>query len=155
MNFKTTIVLIIVLIGLGVAVYFTRESAPSEKPTKTETDRKILDVTPADVTKVSITSADGSQTVLEKSGTAWKLAAPVSAGAETFEVDSTVRAITDMKAHARVDEPSEAMGLSKPQYKVELTTSDGKTHKIDIGAKGAVGDNLYVSVDGSKSADVV
>lgn len=155
MNFRTTLLLLVVVIALGAFVFYTREEAKTAKPETVEADRKLIDATPTDVKRVAIINADGFRTVIEKDGTNWRLSAPVAAPAETFEVDTLLRVLTDLRSHATVEKPTEGMGLAKPQFKVELGLTNGKTHVIAVGSKGAVGDNLYVALDGSKSADVV
>src|SRR5579862_6204495 len=101
MNFKTTIVLIILLAVAGIYLFFTRATGTPGTATKTES--KLLPVDSADVTKVAIRPADGKPTVLEKSGTEWRLVEPVSAPADTFQVDDLLRELTGLKSRGPVD----------------------------------------------------
>src|SRR3954463_15083552 len=99
MNFKTTIVLVILLLVGGAVVLFTqsREKTAGEK--SVESQQKILaDVQPTNVNKLVITPADGAKISLAKTGATWRLVEPVSAPAESFEVDGLVRAITSIES---------------------------------------------------------
>jgi hypothetical protein len=159
MNFKTTLILLVVLAGLGAFIFFTG-SKPETAKTDTEVsanERRLFDAKPEDITKISVVASDGKRTVLEKSGATWKLTEPVSAAAEAFEVDALARALAELKSHGRVTDSSAASGtgLAAPQYKVEFTTKDDKTTSLSVGDKSAVGDNLYVSTGGSSQAEVV
>ncbi len=161
MNFKTTFLLLIVLAGLGVYIYFSKTGSSSDQAKSddqsTTNERAVFDVKPEDLVKITITPSDGKPTVLQKTLAQWKLIQPVSANADAFAVDTLARALTGLKSHGTVAESSanaSAIGLASPHYQVEFATKD-KTYKISVGEKLAVGDNLYVSIDGSKNADVV
>jgi hypothetical protein len=160
MNFKTTLILAVVLLGLGAYIFFTRDHGGEKtKPDEVTdaTERKLFEVKPEDVTKITVTPADGKRMVLVK-GTdgKWQILEPVSAPAEAFEVDSLARSLAELKSHGRVSSgDTAATGLSSPKYKVEFVTSDNKSHALAVGSKSAVGDNLYVAVADAKQPDVV
>ena len=154
MNFKTTFVLIGLLVVAGLVVLFTRERKEKPGERAEATQQKVLDVKSEDVTKIVVTPASGTKNVFEKTDGKWRLAEPVSAAAEAFEVDSLVRALTDLEATSTASS-STATGLDKPQYVVDLTTSDGKTRTVNVGAETAVGDSLYVALKGDEKVHVV
>jgi len=160
MNFKTTLILLAVLLGLGAFIFFSKSSSEGEKKTETEAtanERKLFDVQSTDVTKIAVTPADGKRMVLERSGGTWKLTEPVQAAAETFEVDSLARALAELKSHAKVKASSQdaaATGLANPRYKIEFTAKE-KNYSLSVGDKSAVGDNLYVTTTDARNADVV
>ena len=144
MNFKTTFVLIGLLVVAGLVVLLTREGESDKADGAEATQQKVLDLQPEEVTKIVVTPADGAKTVFEKRDAKWRLVEPVSAAAETWQVDSLLRAVTDLESTSTASNTS-ATGLDKPQYVVELTTSDGRTRTINVGAKTAVGDSLYLA----------
>src|SRR4051812_27787629 len=99
MNFKTTIVLVVLLVVAGIALLFTRDKGGGADDEKTvQSQQKVVDVQASDVTKLAVTSNAAKKLTLEKSGSQWRLSEPVSAAAETFEVDSLVRAITELQS---------------------------------------------------------
>src|SRR5688572_19438630 len=150
MNFKTTLVLLVLLVVAFGALYFTREKGGEGGAAKLDEDKKqkLFDVAAADVNKLVVAAGDGKRMSLEKSGTKWRMTEPVAAPAESFEVDSLVRAIAELESRGKVSSESassEATGLAKPRYVVDLSTSAGKTYTLNVGQKPAVGDIVYVS----------
>src|SRR5687768_8009804 len=144
MNFKTTIVLVALLAVAGLVALLSRDKGGDDAQQTIQSQQKVLDVEPGDVTKLTITSADNKKLVLERSGTAWRLSEPVAAAAESFEVDSLLRSITGLESTSIITDAT-ATGLDKPRYTVDLTTADGKTQTLLVGDKTAVGDSLYVA----------
>src|SRR5688572_2240569 len=129
MNFKTTVVLIVLLAIVGIYVFVSRDSGTKTEITEGE-QKKLIDVTLADIHKLTITPADGKKTVLEKVGTGWRLLEPVNAAAETFEVDSLLRDIADVQSRGQLQvtpDKASATGLDRPRFKVEVATPS-KTH---------------------------
>jgi hypothetical protein len=77
----------------------------------------------------------------------------VNAPADAFKVDDLVRELTDLRSTGRADAANK--GLEQPQYVIEVTDKDGKTTRINVGSRSAVGDILYVKLDGQDQADLV
>ena len=151
MNFKTTIVLIVLLAIAAGWLLLTREHTSDS--TASPASASLISLTPADVTKVVVSSAEGAGFTLEKSGADWRLTAPVLAPAESFEVDSLIRAFTDAKPTGSVD-ASSSSGLNPPRQTVELDTA-GKNLKLNVGDRSTVGDSLYVQVEGDAKVQLV
>lgn len=155
MNFKTTILLIVILAGIGGYLYFTRTPETTES-SKTQETKKLIDVKPEDVQKVSIVPGSGKTVVFERSGTDWKLTEPMQAPAETFEVDDLVRDLVGIQSNGQVDADKKAsLGLDHPSYTVEITSKAGKTFKYAVGDKPQIGDTLAILLDGQSKPDVI
>ena len=157
MNFKTTIALIVLLAAAGAALFFTRDKSADTAKVSTDAAGKLLDIDSKDVTSVVITPSDGSQMTLKKTGADWQVTEPVTAPADTYEVESLVRAFTDAATRGEIDPGganAAATGLAAPRYHVTLATGT-KSVKFAVGEKSAVGDNLYVQLDGKSMADLI
>ena len=118
MNFKTTLILAVVLLGLGAYIFFTKDKGGGEKTEVADTsERKLFTVKPEDITKITVTPADGKRMVLQKPADGkWRLAEPVAAQAEAFEVDNLARTLAELRAHGRMTESSDnATGLASPR----------------------------------------
>jgi hypothetical protein len=156
MNFKTTAILLVLLLAVGGYLFFTRES---ENGPKQQEEHKLVDIARAsDVEKVVINSADGKRTVLQKQGKDWRLTEPVSALADDNDVNTMVENLVSMKSNNQLDPkdaPGSKTGLDKPQYTVELTASGGKASKVQFGDKLAVGNSVYARVEGKSPVEVV
>jgi hypothetical protein len=161
MNFKTTIVLLILLAGAGIAVYFTSQSKPADQTaqtTTTTTGKKILNIEPGDVEQLTIAPADAKQIVLKRDGLGWHMLEPVNAPADMNSPSEILSDLAAMTSTGRVSESgadAAATGLSPPQFKLEIQTKGGRTTKLDIGSRTGTGDQLYVRLDGQDQDDLV
>ncbi|HSV15954.1 MAG TPA: DUF4340 domain-containing protein, partial [Tepidisphaeraceae bacterium] len=157
MNFKTTIVLIVLLVAAGVALYFTREPAAKTDTSGSTEGAKLVDIDAKDVNKIVVTPSDGPGYTLEKNGADWQITDPVKAPAETWQVDALVRAVTDAHTRGEVDAGganASATGLATPKYQVQLITTS-KTVNLAVGDTSAVGGNLYVKLGDKSQADMI
>src|SRR6266480_406171 len=148
MNFKTTVLLIILLAMLAGALYFVKREKASEPETPKE--KKLVDIDMKDVLGVTVVSSDGKRLSLAPDGMNWKLTEPIKAAAETFVAEGLVRELTDMKSRGVVDasgQDAKAMGLDSPRFTVEIRGKDNKTAKLKVGERSAVGGNVYVLVN--------
>jgi hypothetical protein len=154
MNFRTTVILIVLLVIAGVWLFIDRTSTkpltPSpENGVQADTGKKILDISETTVTKVEITPASGTKIVLTKKDSKWRLTEPVDAPADQFAVDDLVRSLTDMRSKGAVD--TATAGAAK--YTVTLEAA-GKTSKFALSDKSLVGDTVYVTLDGASQSQV-
>jgi hypothetical protein len=157
MNYRTTLILLCVLIVVGVALLFVNRGEKAPKDTTTPGEAKLIDVESKDITKVIVTPADGKRLVLEKKGVEWRLVEPIAAPADLWAVDSLVRGLAELRSRGQValtGENASTINLNPPQYQVEMEAGT-KTVTLKIGSRSAVGDNLYVQLEGRSKADVV
>jgi hypothetical protein len=157
MNFKTTIVLLVLLAGVGIYFGVNRLGNDKKAGTSTTDSSKLVNIDTNDVTKLALTQPDGSRIVLDKSGAQnWKLAEPMSAPAESFEAGELVRQITSLQSRGQLPADQVAsVGLDHPSYTVELTGKDGKVSKLSFGSKPKIGDTFYVLVGDRTKPDVI
>jgi hypothetical protein len=158
MNFKTTVVLIIVLAVAAGVMFFTREKSGEAPKTAEQKQRIFAELKPEDVTKIVVTPSEGPRTVLEKTTAVWRMIEPVNAGAEAFEVDGLVRQVVELQSLGKVQTSGAdagATGLTSPHYTIEMTDKAGKSYRLLVGEKSPVGDSLYVSTAGPGEAQVV
>lgn len=153
---RSTLLLLVVLAGLGGYIYYTG-TGPVEE---TEEQPKMfagLDSTLIDDLKVK--SASGDVTSLKKQDGTWKLTAPIATAAAENDATGVANALSDVRI-ARVVEENPAdlatYGLDKPRIEVDFKTSDGKkSGRLVIGAKTATGGNLYAQQDGQKKVVLI
>src|SRR5450432_2037194 len=150
MNFKTTIFLLALLLIAGVVLFVSQQKSEQTAP---PTETHLLNISAGDVTQISLTGDDGQHIMLEKSGGKWNLTEPVKGPAEDMAVSSVIETIAGLESRGQVDLAS--AGVSQPHFKIELSTKDNKSIKLDVGDRSGAGDNLYVRVNGNDKADVV
>ena len=156
MNFKTTLLLLVAIVVVGIALIGSRLANRSSSDTPVE-EKTLFDLKMADVGKVVVTPASGQKLALEKSGANWRIVEPINAPADTFAVETLVRGIVDAKSRGKsavTTENAAAIGLDKPSYEVEAI-GGGKTVKFAVGSRSVVGDNLYIRIAGDNEATLI
>ena len=157
MNIKTTILLLVLLVGVGGYVIFSRETDKDQTKPVVHT---LVDVKSSDVTRFTIDGSDGKKIAAQKSTdasgqTVWKLTLPVAAMADTYKINSLLDSVTTVNSSAEVAAASSTQtGLDKPSYTVHLFNGSQDT-KVLIGDHLTVSDGVYVRVGDHDSVDVV
>src|SRR5687767_4314447 len=112
MNFKTTLVLLVLLLGVGATILFTRESGePEDKPK--EEPKKLLALTGSDVQAIAITPAGEKKILLRRDGLGWNIAEPFVAEADPVAVNTLLGDLTRLESQ-RSTAVSEGTGLQQP-----------------------------------------
>lgn len=141
MRFRNTLLLLVVLIGLGAYVYYV-ERPEAEKEAKKE---KLLDFQPDEVTEIVLTSPDREVTLVKVDGN-WKITKPIEAEAD----DVTVKGIVSMLSTAEVKKGLEgevkdlgAYGLEKPNTVVAMKAGAKALPPVKIGEAAPIGGSAY------------
>lgn len=142
---KSTIALLVVLVGLGSYIYFVtwKKTDSSSLPSK---DKVFAGVEPAQLEELTVTSTGGEVTALKKSADKWQIVKPIETAAAESDVAVVTSAIGQMEINRVVDEkPADlkGYGLEPPRLAVEFKASGGKTGKVFIGDKTQTAGNLY------------
>jgi hypothetical protein len=157
MNFKTTIVLIVILAIVGVAVYLS--SGESSAPKEETKQAKLLDVSATDIHTIRIIPTTGPTIALERgAGTQWRMTEPNKGPADEFAAQGVADALAGLQSRAEIDPKgadAAATGLEHPAFKIVAGTKDNKTIKLDVGNHSGAGDGLYVRKEGDVKAQIV
>jgi hypothetical protein len=158
-NFRTTLILIVLLAAVGAVVLFTRDrAAKTEETTEAPRQAKVLGIDSAKVAKLLITPGNDKPIVLERSGADWRISEPVNAPADPAAAATLVDALANLQSLGDVETSaaaSSATGLDHPRFKAQLTTTDGKSSTLLVGEPQATGRGLYVQREGDKAAQIV
>jgi hypothetical protein len=150
MNFKTTIVLIILLAIVGGVLWWTgRGPNPPEQTNQqpsVDQGTRLIDVQANSINALNVTNATGEKTALKKTGDSWRLTEPVAAPAVDWSTQDLVRSVAEVRSQGRPASAPDS-GLDKPRYRIEISTDDGKTIDIAIGNRAGP-DLMYAQVDG-------
>jgi uncharacterized protein DUF4340 len=149
---KSTLALLVVLIGLGGYIYFVLAKKPDSTVTKQEKLFPALEASKIDDLKVK--SESGDVTSLKKDGGAWKIVAPIQVPAADSDATSVANALGDIEVVRVVEEnPTDLkpFGLDAPQIDVEYKSAEAKTagHLL-VGAKATAGGNFYAKREDQK-----
>lgn len=166
MNFRTTAILAVVLVGVGVFVFVaTRNNTDDSTAAPGSTDsttadskgRKLFDIAADKLDHLTIHPASGPDIQMTKSGFQWKLVQPIDWPADSSTAGEIVSAIIDLRSRGGIElNPSNlaSAGLDHPRFVIDAA-GDGKSLHLEIGNRAALGNDLYVKAGDSKQADLV
>lgn len=141
---KSTIALVVILLGLVGYIYFVESKRPAAG---TDTKPKAFEVTADDIEELQIKTADGQTTHLQKTGDTWAIVEPEKTDADTSELASVTSGLASLEVQRVVDEsPAELApyGLNPPKVDVGFRVKGQKDfRRIFIGEKTPTGGDLY------------
>ncbi len=140
-----TLLMAVVLAGLGAYVYFVE--LPAERTqTLTETQaKKILPFEARDITGLTLRSEAGEIVLAPGENRTWKIAAPLQTDADSREVDSLLRALVLGNVSRVVEEQATALapfGLENPSI-VLTVTAGSHQETLSLGDSGPLSSTLY------------
>ncbi|MGH7251425.1 MAG: DUF4340 domain-containing protein [Nitrospiraceae bacterium] len=140
-----TIVLAVLLAGLGAYVYFVELPAERAQTLIEAETQKILPFEERDVTGLTLRSEAGEVVLASGDNRTWKIAAPLPTEADSREVESLLRALALGTVTRVVEEQATALapfGLEKPS--VVLTVAAGpRRETLSLGDSGPISSTLY------------
>lgn len=181
MNFKTTIVLLVLLVLVGLVwLLFPHLTCQPQPPsptvkTETETEKDVLEpkVSSDSITKVVVERPGKPRLVFTRAAKSeagaappgpqmenWQAVEPLAAPVQTYQVDTVVSTFTGLRSRKQFeagakDAPSDADArLSPPAATVTLSDKDGKEYKFEVGGKAAMSTDTYVRVVGQKTIQI-
>ena len=142
MRFRSTLVLVLLLLGLGAYVYWVEyPKAQQEEKKKT-----LFEFKPDDATEVSLVYPDREIT-LKKSGEDWRLTKPMDVAADAVTVKNLVNAIAECEVKKELTDASADLapyGLDKPFVSVTVKLKDKELPAILVGKNTPVGFSTYL-----------
>jgi hypothetical protein len=165
MNYKTTVVLLVLVICAAVYFIGFDRSNPNNGSTATVTAAEgtplfeAKDLSTEAVNKV-VVERHGKTVTLEKSGTEWNQTAPVRFPINDWSARQVVDGLASLRASQTLtpddkNRPAlEKLGLAPPEAVVSLMTSGGKTFTVKLG-RTAPGGRAYAMVGDDPNVYVV
>lgn len=155
----STLLLVVVLAGLGAYIYFVDSKRPADAPgAEGQAPReKFFKIETDKISEIRVTS-QGESTLLRKEKDGWKLVEPVTADADPPEAIGMATNITGVESVGVVDEnPSDLaqFGLDKPAIKVEFKGDGGASGSFSIGNKNPMQTEMYALKGGDKKVYLV
>ena len=149
---KSTIALLVVLIGLVAYIYFVDSTKPaSDAP---ETKAKAFTVDADQIEEIHIKPASGEAARVEKTNGTWQLVEPEKAEADQGQVSNAASSLATLEVNRVVDEnPGDLAqyGLNPPKSDIEFRVKGQKdTHHLLLGEKTATGGDIYAKTPDQK-----
>lgn len=157
---KPTLILLLIAIALGVAVYyFDYKKSLNAKPE--ETEKLAFTLQPSDITSLTL-SWPAKPAVpaihFEQHGGNWQILEPVQTGGD----QASLQSISNSISNARVSqtEPGtpdrlKAYGLETPAVSVDFKLQNGSKHTILLGNRDFTSIYAYAIIDGAKSVSLL
>lgn len=151
----STLVLIVVLGGLGAYIYFVLNKQPDSGSSAASKNEKVFANVQADkIEEVKVTSSAGDATTVKKENGGWQIVAPAAAKADDNEVNGITSALSSVEVQRVIDENPASLndyGLSNPRIEVDFKAAGDKDYKkLLIGEKTPTGGNLFAMRGGEK-----
>jgi len=153
---RSTLALIIVLVGLGAYIYFVTWKRPENADTPKKD--KVFNVASDKIDEITITPASGDGTTAKKENGNWKLVAPAATPADDSEISAVANTLSNAEVVRVVDENPASLndyGLSNPRVEVAFKTDGGQQHKLYLGEKTPTGSDLFARRDDDKKVFLV
>jgi hypothetical protein len=139
---KTTIALVVVLIGLGAYIYFVTWKQPA---TTSKQDKVFASVKGDAIDSLTVKAESGDTTTVEKKDGTWTITSPVQAKADEAEVSGITSNLASVDVVRVIDEKPanlEPYGLAKPRIEIDFKAGSA-SHKLLIGEKSPTGADLF------------
>jgi len=153
MRFRTTLILLLVAVGLGAYVYFVEVPKATEQAQK----KTLLEFKGDDATAVTLTYPDRTIELVKTDGT-WRLLKPLDTAADQTAVRNLVNAIADCEVKKDIDKPESnlaAYGLDKPMVTITVRLKDKELPAIEVGKNTPVGFSTYATLASDKKIRLV
>ena len=152
----STIILIVVLAGLGGYIYFVDSKRPEPGVDGGAATEKVyaLEVDKIDELKLTY---NGETSLLRKSASGWTMVEPVQTGADPAEAISLAQALTNLERVRVLDEnPGDLtpFGLAQPPIIVEFKGA-GVSGSLKLGRKTPTQGEIYAQKNGEKAVFLV
>ena len=136
MRFKSTLILLLVFLGLGSYVYFSEYRGQEARQKKEESKKKAFQIDDKNVTEINLTYQDHTINGVRKGEHQWEITNPPGVEADSEEWDRLASnlAATEKDQTVTSEKPELAQyGLDKPVSAVTAKMKDGKTIGVQYG----------------------
>jgi hypothetical protein len=145
---RSFLVLLIIAAGLGGFLYYDSKREP-ENASKQE---KVFAGVEADkIEQVTVTSASGDKTTVQKQGSAWQLTAPAAVPADETELSGIASNLASLEVQRVVDDQAtdfKQYGLEPARISVAFKAA-GKEQALLLGNKTPTGGDMYARLPGA------
>ena len=156
MRFGRLIVLAVVVLGLGVYIYFVERHKPTTDEVKQRQDKVFPLLDQAKVQRIVVENPKG-RFELKKENDVWQLVAPLADEANGSAVTSLLSSLSGLKSEralASADVKLADYGLDTPELTVRVTDDKGVESTLSLGAEMPLG-NTRAALTGGDSVCVV
>ena len=142
---RSFIVLLIVAAALGGYLYYDAKRPPSDEKKQ---EKVFADVKSDKIDQVTVKSASGDKTTVQKQANAWQVTLPAPAPADEAELSGITSNLASLEVQRVVDDqPGDVKQYGLDPARIEVTfRQDGKERTLLIGQKTPTGGDIYARV---------
>jgi hypothetical protein len=152
-GFRSTLILLLILVGLGAYIYFVDSKKEPDSELASEKKDKAFSVEADKIEELNIKGSTGT-TSLKKTGGKWEMTAPEATAADESEVSGITSNIASLEIQRVVEEnPTDLkeFGLVEPKIDLAFKAAGDKDFKhLLIGDKTGTGGDLYAKFPDKK-----
>jgi len=154
---KSTIALVVVLIGLVAYIYFVDSKKPASDAA--ETKAKAFTVDADQIEEIQIKPASGEASRVQKTGGSWQLVEPEKSDADQGQVSNAATSLASLEINRVVDDnPTDLTqyGLNPPKADIAFRVKGkNELRHLLLGEKTATGSDLYAKTPDQKRVFLV
>ncbi|GIW43161.1 MAG: hypothetical protein KatS3mg077_0443 [Candidatus Binatia bacterium] len=141
MRLRTTIVLLLILAGLGAYLYWME--LPRQQ--KEAEAKKLFQFKPEDVVELRLHFQDRN-ILLKKSGESWRLAEPIDAPADEITIKNLLNTIAECEVKRDLEDATDLkqFGLDPPFVTLTVKLKDRQLPEVAVGKNTPVGFSAYL-----------
>lgn len=159
MHWKTTLVLLLITVGVGayVSLYELKQPTVEERQQQT---KEIARLAPEEVSSLLVENPEAGKVSLQRRDGAWRLVSPLDARADGSQVQRLLNELNPLNAERTLTAPKDKpfaladFGLEAPKASLSASTGS-RTVKVLIGEKTTVGTNRYLKLADAPTVHVV
>jgi hypothetical protein len=153
---KSTLIILVVALALGAAVYYYDWKRGTPKEDAAEESKPAFHFTVPNVTGLDITRT-GQHFVFEKQNDAWQMVQPIATGADGPTVEGIVTEIAGANVSRTITPGGDlsTYGLKQPAVIASVHLKDGTHHTLQFGDKDFSGSAVYAIVDDAKQVSLI
>jgi hypothetical protein len=142
---RSFLVLLVVAVALGGYLYYDSKHEPADEKKQ---EKVFAGVVSDKIERVTVKSAAGDHTTIEKQGTAWQVTQPAPGGADEAELSGITSNLASLEVQSVVDDkPADLKQYGLDPARIEVTFKfAGKDQALLIGQKTPTGADLYARV---------
>lgn len=141
-----TILLLVVLVGLGGYLYLVEFPAKQQEEKQETAQKQLLPFRETAITGLSVTTAQGPLEIRLTEPGKWSIMAPLRTEADTREVQALIRALVTATVSRTLEDQTTqlvAFGLEPPVTTITVTAGT-QQETFSIGDSGPLSNTLYV-----------
>ncbi len=153
MRYWPTLLLAVILAGLGSYLYWVDLPAERAKVRQEEQAAQLLGFAPSEITEISMQSPTVDVTLARAEEGTWTIRGPIQAPADEGEIRALIRALTLGRVKRVVDEQAANLapfGLDKPSAVLTITAGAHR-QRLVLGDSGPITATLYATRDSERT----